>query len=406
MPERSERVEVSSHSIRVESSPAFDVYQREHGTLSWLTDPTRPRPNLLPADGSYIFKPKDAPPVSPAPLPTKPAELPATLVETVPVPGKPNQRDVRPWKLVLRADRAPLPWDATCKAYCTTLRVGLTTEPADGPSTLLGTPVVVQLTAERASVDPPRLELSKSGVEGYASAIVALPTHEETNAFVTASSDFGESKFSIDAEPQMAVIELQSSLTSLAGFGIGTATISIVRRAEDGIELKAPEASVSLSTTAGRLGDGVLSFSPQSVRVSTSLRSAWIGQANVTARTNNLTAGPIPISFTTPWSYLVAILLGAAAGAFVRVLSGTRDRKWADFAVGALTGVILAACSFVGVTSLVQIPATAVVTEVGCFVIAALEAYAGRSALDRVTGVRGNPSAPAQPQPGPAPTDL
>jgi peptidoglycan/LPS O-acetylase OafA/YrhL len=154
--------------------------------------------------------------------------------------------------------------------------------------------------------------------------------------------------------------------------------------------LAAHPTDVSLSASTGRLDKPTLLVPANSARESALLRSAWLGEATLVAKTDSFTTDPTRITFTTPWSYLVAIVLGALLGAYVSVRLNGKGVQSPEFLAGAGIGLILAVGSFVGITTLVQLPAAAIVTEAGCFVIAAIEAYAGRATLDRLT----KPSAP------------
>lgn len=340
----------------------------------------------IPADRPVfvkVAKPAGSGPASAPALPTKPTELSGVLLDSVPVPGTKTERAIHQWTLVLQAEQVPLPWNG--KAYSTKLIVGLRDAASAGLSTQLTSPVVVQLLGDRAAISPARIELAISGVAGFVNAVVTLPNHN-SKATVTALSDFGEETYAVGAAPELATLDLEASLTSIPGFGIGTSTISVVRRAEDGLELLAAQpTTIALSASSGRLDKPVLALPTNSARGSLMLRSAWLGEATLVAKTDSYVTQPLKITFTTPWSYLLAIALGALLGAYVSVRFNGKGVQSPEFLAGAGVGLILAVASFVGVTSLVQLPAAAVVTEAGSFVIAAIEAYAGRAALDRFT---------------------
>jgi len=379
--------------LRVQGQPIdkIKVLSREGDKLAPVTGavkaaPGAPTQAVIPADRPVMVRLAKPEAQKPDQLPQQPKEPSALLVESVKVPGSPNLRDIHQWSLVLYAQETPLPWDAQRHSYATQLVVGLK-EVGDGAAVGPSQPVFVQLIGKSVGVDPPRIELKQSGVAGFQTVVVSLATHDGDGS-ITAVSDFGEESYAVKADPRLAELELMPTLTSIPGFGIGTTTISAVRRAEDRLDLLDPHAlDVPLTVTGGRLARPALSFAANGARSNTvELRSAWLGQVTIEASANRVNAEVKTITFTPPWSYLAAILLGAGVGSYVRVRSRRKGLRSPDFAVGFGTGLILAAGSFVGVTSLVQISATAVVTEIGCFVIAALEAYAGRAALDRMTG--------------------
>jgi hypothetical protein len=198
----------------------------------------------------------------------------------------------------------------------------------------------------------------------------------------------------------LAILDLKPGDTLLPGFGIGKTTLTAVRRAEDGLELAdARPLSVLLTATGGRLGDTTLRFEPNSSRSAvTELRSAWLGQARVLAAVGAIQSAPVELTFTAPWGLVLAILLGAALGSYVRTRARHKRINKQELIVGIGVGVILGLGSFVGLSTVTTLPATASVTELGCFLIAALEAYVGLVALDRLA------NAGMQKSSGPAPT--
>jgi hypothetical protein len=362
------------------------IFSRGGAALTFAQPTQQGSAVVIPADHSVVVKEDKpvltGPPLPPPPLPTTQARLPGLLIDSVQAPE--GQRDIRGWALYLHAVRMPLTWDATRKAYTTRLRIGLQRSNGDGSAGSLDKPLAVQLLATDAAVDPDRLVLTGSGVEGFLEAVLSVTNHD-VKPVVTAQSDLGEQTFSVATAPQLAGLDLQSSLTSIVGFGIGTSTLSLVRRAEDGMEMRIPgDFSVPLSARGGSLQDASLTFAPNSSRASTVLRSAFIGNVMIHGKIDNVQAGPITVSFTTPWSSLLAIVLGAALGSFARVQGIGKDFRVAEFAAGVFVGCIASAASFVGISVVAQLPTTAVVTEAGCFVVAAFGAYGGRALLDRL----------------------
>jgi len=354
----------------------------------------------LPVGRAVVLRlPKPDSTDKPTQLTSKPRESSAVLVENRAIPGVGSAREIRQWTLLLQALQAPLPWNPKLKSYSTKLIVGFKDAGGGGSvgTNELSSPVTVQLFGSNVDVEPTRIVLKEGGVSGFKEVVISMHGRN-VPASVTAISDLGEETFTIKAAPRLSALDLQPAITSIAGFGIGTTLLTVIRRAEDGLELMddapAVAAPVSLSVTGGQLLQVELPFQPHSSRCHTELRSAFLGEASILASVETVTAGPIKVQFVPPWSLFVAIALGAAIGAYLRVRQSKRRVTGNEMLTGFATGLILALGSFVGVTTLVQVPATAVLTEIGCFVVAAFEAYAGRLALDRFGGGGRRPGEP------------
>jgi hypothetical protein len=294
-------------------------------------------------------------------------------------------REIRQWTLAIHAVQTPLVWNAARRAYTTELLIRLK-ELGEAVGSRPSKPITVQLVGRQIAIEPQTIELSEPGVAGIERALLVLSNHRQKGV-VDALSDLGEQTYTVTAAPALEMLDLTSSLTSIPGFGIGTTSVSAVRRAEDGLELALPTPlRVALSASGGRLGAPVLEIPAGKSRSEpVELRSSWLGPTSVGARADGVEAAPLKLEFTTPWSYFVAILIGAGLGSFIRTRPRTRAQRY-DFLAGAGAGVVLGLASFVGITATVELPTTAVVTELGCLVVAAIEAYVGRAALDRLAG--------------------
>ncbi len=347
----------------------------------------------IPKSAAVVIRNESSATAPAKPLTSKETTVDSVLVESVPIAGTEKVQDIRQWTLVIYASQTPLVWDAARRAYTTELLVRLK-ELGQAQGASPSEPVTVQLVGKGVAIEPHTLHLTQAGVSGIRRALVSLSSHREKGR-VEAISDFGEQSYLIDAAPQLASLDLTSSLTSIPGFGIGTTLLSAVRRAEDGRELLgASPLAVTLTASGGRLASPTLVIPANTARSpAIELRSSWLGRTQVTASVDGVDARALDIQFSTPWSYLIAILLGASVGAFVRVRPKTKS-QWTEFAAGVGVGLILGLGSFIGISSIVGLPTTAIVTELGCLVVAALEAYAGRAALDRFTGA-GARSVPA-----------
>ncbi len=386
------RVKNSTVDVRVQQTSAekLEVLARDGSTLEPLPnavkgDAGQPVQVSIPKGQPVVIRGGSATTSAPQPLPSKETALDSVLVENVAVPGSESMREIRQWSLLINASQTPLVWNAARRAYTTELLVrlkGLGSAIGSKPSS----PVIVQLVGKGVTIEPQMLEITEAGVSGIQRALVALSSHR-IKGIALAISDFGEQSYSVAAGPELATLDLKSSLTAFPGFGIGSTSVSAVRRAEDGHELalRSP-LQVALTATGGRFASPLLVIPANASRSQPlELRSAWLGQTTISATADGVEAKPLELEFTTPWSYFLAILLGAGLGSFIRVRPKTKAQRY-EFLAGAGVGVVLGLGSFVGLTATVQLPATAVITELGCLLVAAIEAYVGRAALDRFAG--------------------
>jgi hypothetical protein len=368
------------------SDSRLRVLRREGVTLQPLPDAVKSSARLptrvsIPNGAAVMIRNESSTPAAPAPLTSVETALNAVLVESVPVAGAATV-EVRQWTLLISASQVPLVWNAAKHAYTTELLVRLR-ELGQAQGRKPSSPITVQLVGKGVAVEPQTLQLSEAGVGGIQRALVSLTNHRAKGT-VEAISDFGEQSYEVDADAQLASLDLASTLTAIPGFGIGTTQISAVRRAEDGRELaSALPLSIMLTASGGRLAAPSLLIPASGTHSAPiELRSSWIGEAALRASVDGVDASPLSVSFSTPWSYLVAILLGAAVGSYVRVRPRLKA-SYSELYAGMGVGLILGLGSFIGISSFGGLPATAVVTELGCFVVAAIEAYLGRAALDR-----------------------
>lgn len=398
-------------TVRQGATLELEVEPVAAGKLQVLTrdgDALEPLPNAVQTEAGMTSKvsiPKETPvmirkqsaqPAMPTPLTIKETSVDAVLVESVPVAGATNVRDIRQWTLVISASQTPLVWNATRRAYTTEVLIRLK-ELGGAQGHKPSEPVTVQLVGRGVALEPQMVWLSEAGVSGIQRALVSLTNHRGKGT-VEAISDFGEQSYEVGAEAQLASIHLTSSLTAIPGFGIGTTQLSAVRLAEDGRELSSPSPlSIILTSSGGRLGSPELLIPANSSHSQVvELRSSWLGDTQLRASVDGIDAKPLDVTFSTPWSYLIAIMLGAGLGSFVR-LRPKRKLQMTELFSAIAVGLILGLGSFIGISSVGVLPTTAVVTEIGCLVVAAIEAYLGRAALDRFAGR----AAPPMPNPKP-----
>jgi hypothetical protein len=310
------------------------------------------------------------------------------LIEPAPQGSGAALDAIRQWVLVVRALRTPLRWDGEHSAYTTELIVGLQGAGASrGTSAVLSQPILVQLVTVGAKVAAAKLELSHGGVAGFKTTLLSLPNHEATGT-VTALTDLGEQAYQVVAEPSLGALRLEVANDSIAGFGVGTTQVSAVRLAEDGREWFAPRAlDLNLRLTGrGSLQTDRLHFGIDQARSeSIEFRSAFLGESTVAVQAAGVAPQKAVVRFSVPWSLLVAIAVGSGLGAGIRELRSKRRRVFhRELVVNVLSGLLLSVASLMGVATVVALPSTALLTEAGCFVVAAVAAYLGSDLVERL----------------------
>jgi len=113
------------------------------------------------------------------------------------------------------------------------------------------------------------------------------------------------------------------------------------------------------------------------------VRSSFLGESTLVATPTGIVAPSVVVRFTMPWTLLIAIALGSALGAGIRLLKRAKGSK-KEFAVNFLSGLLVAFASLLGVASVIHLPKTALFTEAGCLVVAAIAAYLGSEVLQKL----------------------
>lgn len=343
---------------------------------------------VVSADEPTVVLPSGTTPkrVSPRPLPKTAQSFDSLLIEPVREAGSSTLERINQWVLVVRAQQTPLRWNEEQRAYTTELIVGLQGSGASqGLSSSLSKPVLVQLTTRDAKVVPERLMLREGGVAGFRTALISLLDHS-AKATVTALTDMGEQVYEVVAEPRLAGLKLELGDDSIAGFGFGTTRVTALRMAEDGREWFAPK---PLEVPLAALGNGILDaewlrFDKGRARSHpVEVRSSFLGESTLVATPTGIVAPSVVVRFTMPWTLLIAIALGSALGAGTRLLKRAKGSK-KEFAVNFLSGLLVAFASLLGVASVIHLPKTALFTEAGCLVVAAIAAYLGSEVLQKL----------------------
>jgi uncharacterized membrane protein YeaQ/YmgE (transglycosylase-associated protein family) len=259
-------------------------------------------------------------------------------------------------------------------------------EPEQAESQKLKAPISFQLFGEGIQVAPNQLHVVDGGPAGFQTAWILLAHHGDEGK-ITALSDFGNLTYVVKAAAELAAVRLSLDLTSILGLGMGSAKITATRAAEDGLDLNDPrDLLVSLTATGGRLAQPTLSIKAHQSRSETiEFRSAGLGDVELAANAGGLHAAPVKVTFTTPWYYLIAIIVGAIIGGTCATVLKQQKFGW-RFVGRCLAGVLAAVAGLVGFGWAGLVPTISQVTEAGCLVVGALGAYGGDSVLDWMLG--------------------
>ncbi|MBT8052369.1 MAG: hypothetical protein HKN57_04655 [Xanthomonadales bacterium] len=156
--------------------------------------------------------------------------------------------------------------------------------------------------------------------------------------------------------------------------GLGLETVTVTVRTE-GIEAL-PRESIAVSSESGLLTDNTLRIDHQSGVGSTLLRSRGMGKDTITAKLARFTDGSASIVYATPWSWLIAVLLGIIVGVGIRLAMRAKQQTPRsgvvfNIVIGIIGGLLTAVLYAQGVNVL-PLPLPGGFSEALTFVLSAL----------------------------------
>lgn len=138
----------------------------------------------------------------------------------------------------------------------------------------------------------------------------------------------------------------------ILGYGLGTTTVIVQA---DGMQ-DIPSNAISITSKKGQLDQNSIEFDADGT-ARTSIRSSSVGKDTITATLSPFAPGSATVTYTSPWSWLAAVLIGAVLGIALRVTMRMRnpDMKGGlafDIAIGLLGGLFTALLYTMGVNIL------------------------------------------------------
>jgi hypothetical protein len=304
--------------------------------------------------------------------------------EKIVIPGK---GQFYSGQFALLTDKSPLPWKSDAKSYTTAVKIGLESTGLKKP-VKLEPPITIHLTGVNVDVSPNTIQITRLGQDGFVQTFVSCGRHD-ASAKVTVHSDLGERSFDIPVGPHTSQLQVSASERRIFGYGLGTATMTIKRIAEDGRELSESDPlTVNLSADHGKLDSSSVTIPSGHSRAEVKVRSVGLGAAKISAESDSFKGELSELQFGFPISYVLSALAGGMLGGigrYFRVKSRGKNKKPAFRLVGegCVVGFLIVAAVAAGVV-IVHLPTTVIGTELGALVIATVAGYVGAPMLDKL----------------------
>lgn len=187
---------------------------------------------------------------------------------------------------------------------------------------------------------------------------------------ITESNATGYTTF-IGVEPTLQIF---TNDHDLQGFGIDKIPISVrIMGSTSSDSLK-----VNFTASKGTMTPNAL-YVKYNAPATVYLRSANSGDCIVSAHTSNMNSNNLVFTYTFPWVFLLASVLGGLIGAFARYYFNAGEKKFSMRPIigGVLVGFIVAAAYYALGINLIGLDFSAELNEVTVLALSALGAYIG-----------------------------
>jgi hypothetical protein len=304
-------------------------------------------------------------------------------------------RAARPFLQLARATH----WDDKLGRHIAELWVGLDPE-GDSPVGKLAQPITASLSVSCEQVEPARLVLQQVGAEGDQLVRVACSPAQKNaqpRQLLTVRVDRGQLEYPFELARRPGRLLLESSASAVAGFGIGSMTLTLTQVEEDGTPLPSREdEEIALIAEGGAMSPSKLVLARGQSSTSALAQVHGVGPMIVRAGSAVRRSHELPIERTWPTVFLLATLLGGALGGYLAVLrlrasSSKRVRTRLQAGMRALEGMLVG--SLVVATLLVVpgiaplVPDAARSSEIGWLILAALAGFIGVELFERLAAL-------------------
>jgi hypothetical protein len=277
-------------------------------------------------------------------------------------PGGANPRpvDFQPMVLVMSAMR----YREESRRFEVDLMVGLRNSEDPKDQSMLAEARRLFVSAD-ADVTPKELQITRLG-DPVAVKVTSISPAAPLKVIARTMVDDGDT---IDVPVIRPSLTIDTSRASINGLGLEKTTIHV--QAEGLADMS--NMHVFIKTSAGDVKPSEVTLSADG-RGTAEIRSAGFGPVQLSASGVPFALATSSMNFAKPWSFLVAMVLGAIAGWLIR--NSARSRSLGSFLLALASAMVVTAAFSVGIR-LAQWAPEATVGEALTFFVAAIGAWGG-----------------------------
>ena len=289
------------------------------------------------------------------------------------VEAESGQEDPIAYRIVFTSLQ-PLRYNDTLKKFNAKLAFLLMNESGDNNAHI--EPVKIEVNSDEVTfINPGSFEINHLSIPSSNVELIADNVNDSASIkVITVSNPSGYITY-LKVKPSL---ELSSNRNKMQGLGIQQIPIAVSFGGSKSFD------SVSVTFTPEK---GTVIPNPLKMRYNETatayLRSEGMGKSLLTATANSIKSNPLSFTYTLPWPFLLATILGGLAGSFIKQNSKSTRKKITSkvILIGIVTGFIGAAAYYVLGINLLELNFSAAFNEIAVFVISALFAYFGISVI-------------------------
>jgi hypothetical protein len=315
--------------------------------------------------------------------------LPWLVVETERRGDTQSVRAARPFLTLAKA----ITWNAREQLHVAEFLFGL--DPEGGAAGGLHQPVEARFSVSCDDVAPALARVEKIGPGGYGSVQVKCSPavkNEQPQQFLAVHVEQGSLRYPFEIPRRPGPLRLFASALSVPGFGFGSVALTAEQLEEDGSPLRAPAATdLQLNADRSALDVSGLQIAAGASTATVEVHPRGVGPLAISLARGALRSEPVLLQLTFPWLALAAMIAGGTLGG-VLFLFGPRPKQksgslWRKHPAlrraveGALVGLLVGAFVLIA-PGFAIIPAAALSSELGLFVIAAIAGFIGSPLLE------------------------